>query len=264
MAAVYLGLGKIMLNGCECIRSRTEGGTTTTTTLKVGYISRECLAFVYRLVCEMRRIPRAKCLGGLSEVAKYAVLRCEAGYSDWFPADYHTSDGLEQLERSLQGQIATVKERLAELEFSSRKVENLLVRVRSTLHDSHHALREADAALAGLSAPIANPHLRYLSRISAREAVSELSHRGSSAIEALNIDWGQMEQFAKGHCSAGQDSGFLIARCPIDDTRLRLPTGRGKLLATCPLCKYKFMVKTSVKEMRSTGVFSKVATIFRR
>ena len=60
IAAVFLGIGKLILNGCECKRTYEEyasGGTKVITeTIKTGYLSREQIAFVYLLTCSMRKI----------------------------------------------------------------------------------------------------------------------------------------------------------------------------------------------------------------
>ncbi len=62
VAAVYLGLGKLMLNGSECEHVGTvrTGGEVKElhTTLKTGYVDRFSVAFVYRLICAMRQVPR--------------------------------------------------------------------------------------------------------------------------------------------------------------------------------------------------------------
>jgi hypothetical protein len=38
---------------------------------------------------------------------------------------------------------------------------------------------------------------------------------------------------------------FNIVICPQDGTRLRLPENAGDLIATCPICKYRFPYNTS-------------------
>jgi len=76
-ATIYTGLGKLSLNGCEKekVTRRFTGGTTisTTTTNQVGYMNREQFAFVYRLICEMRNIPKSESIKYLSSEARDEV-----------------------------------------------------------------------------------------------------------------------------------------------------------------------------------------------
>jgi hypothetical protein len=66
IAAIYIGLGKLYLNGCQCSNTTkvSNSNTTTTTTekMRVGYLDQSQLAFVYRLVCAMRNLSSANSL----------------------------------------------------------------------------------------------------------------------------------------------------------------------------------------------------------
>lgn len=81
VATIYTGLGKLSLNGCETVNisSDTQWSedatitTTNTTTQKAGYLSRSQFAFVYRVICEMRRIPNDYAITGLNVDAKEAL-----------------------------------------------------------------------------------------------------------------------------------------------------------------------------------------------
>jgi hypothetical protein len=93
VAAVYLGLGKLMLNGYTSQRSQTKPTpdtiTTTYETLTTGYVSLGDLAFVYAVVCRMRRIAADVYVADLMPRAKGAVLASISGSSNFFDRDYH-------------------------------------------------------------------------------------------------------------------------------------------------------------------------------
>jgi hypothetical protein len=154
VTAVYLGMGKIMLNGCECQSSRTTsgGGKTTTTThsLKTGYISRSCFAFVYRVICEMRRLPKSQMMTGLSAPARQAVLECERTYSDWFRPEYREAEGIQHMTNALYTTIADAQKRGAEKDQSLRNAQQHLVTLRTALHAAHAPLSEARSRIAGM------------------------------------------------------------------------------------------------------------------
>jgi hypothetical protein len=82
VSAAFLGLGKLLLNGCAV--SGTVPVTRGTTTLDMerdlrsGYLKREQLAYVYCLVCTMRRTAREDAERNLSADALTAVRDCWA------------------------------------------------------------------------------------------------------------------------------------------------------------------------------------------
>ncbi len=265
VAAVYLGMGKIMLNGCECqsVRTGTTGGkqTTTTHTLRVGYISRECFAFVYRLVCQMRQIPSEHFLAGLSPAALQAVALCEQAYGQWFTPEYHTPDGIAELVNTLRQQVvdtqACAATRGQTLRNALRKVEVLDSHVR----DSHQLLFEAEAKITRLLEPNDNPHLGYLNCIKTRESIPDLTSAAKRKIAEHQPDWDRLDAVARA-VEEDETEAPRIIECPLDKTKLRVPGGRKRLLVTCSSCKYKFIVNTA-NPARKTEEEKKSAHKFR-
>lgn len=97
VATVFTGLGKLSLNGCEMNtisyeHQKNEGGSktiTTTTTNKVGYLKREQFAFLYNVVCHMRRIPGKYAMSGLNYDATNAINNNQYNHSeDFFHNDF--------------------------------------------------------------------------------------------------------------------------------------------------------------------------------
>ncbi len=245
VATVYLGMGKIMLNGCECQRTcvKTEGGKKieTTHTLKTGYISRECFAFVYRLVCAMRKIPATQFLAGLSEPAKQAILQSEQRYSEWFRSDYHSLEQVEKLSTGLREALEDAQFKLAAHDYTLRRATEFINELQASVRDSHKQLLEADRGIVALRAPNHNPHLRFLGCIETRENVNELVAVSNKVAESNRFDSAQLKTLAGNTNSAGSD----IVECPIDRTKLRVPSGRKRLQVTCTVCKYKFIAITA-------------------
>jgi hypothetical protein len=248
VAAVYLGMGKIMLNGCECQSSRTETlngrKTTTTHTLRVGYISRECFAFVYRLVCQMRQIPSEHFLAGLSPAAAEAVGACEWKYGQWLKPEYHTPDGIAAPALSLRGQIVDRQTCAAKCDQTRRELGQKIELLSSRVRDSHKLLFDAEVDIARLLEPNDNPHLRYLNCIKTRESVADLTNAAKHKLAEDQPDWNRLRAVAKAMDSGDENDEPQIIECPVDKTKFRLPGGRKHLVATCPSCKYKFTVIT--------------------
>lgn len=277
VTAVYLGLGKIMLNGCECqsSHSRTEGGRTVTTThtLKTGYISRECFAFVYRLVCAMRDIPSETYLSGLSEHARDSVKKCEQNYGEWFNPSYRNVEGIEGFAAHLEDVVLSCQDEAAEAHRVIRQFGELIEELERRLCESHKPLKEAQQKIAALTIPQPNPHLQFLTCLETRELVAEYAISGHSQLGSVQPQLRQIESIASSVCHDSCDLPTEILECPLDRTKLRLPSGRARLLVTCPSCKYKFVANTTLssdlqpkaqKQSRQSGILKSLKSVFGR
>lgn len=274
VTAVYLGLGKIMLNGCESQHSyaKTEAGRkiTTTHTLRTGYISRECFAFVYRLICEMRRIPEHQYLSGLTQAALDALASCEQEHWKWFLPEYHTPEGFDKTSKDLQKQVMDRKRDAAAHDWSMRRARENLEALDVRLHVAHKPLFSADRKIADLLKPQNNSHLRYLNCIEARECVADLMDDHRIQMDALQDNLVQINELARQSENATPNSE--IVQCPMDCTKLRVPAGRKQLLVTCPSCKYQFVVSTaaedhahvSANQRRNSGLLNSLKAAFGR
>jgi hypothetical protein len=253
VAAVYLGMGKIMLNGCECQRSetRTEGDKTITTThtLRTGYISRECFAFVYRLVCAMRRIPATQFLAGLSEEAKKSIAACEREYGHWFKSEYHLQEEVDRLCKSLQNDVEECQTESASCEYTLRRAGEAIHAMHSSIRESHKPLVEADQKITQLQKRNINPHLNFLECLDTRESVAELTVKSKNLINVYRQRWTPVEIVA----GYSNTSDAEIIECPMDRTKLRVPSGRKRLRVTCSVCKYRFIVNTASAEITTVN-----------
>jgi hypothetical protein len=247
VATVYLGMGKIMLNGCECQRSeaREEGDKTITTThtLRTGYISRECFAFVYRLVCAMRRIPATQFLAGLSEEARKSIAACEKEYGHWFKPEYHLQEEVDKLCKSLQNDVEECQTQSASCEYTLRRAGEVIHAMHSSIRESHKPLVEADQKITQLQKRNINPHLNFLGCLETRESVAELTVKSKNQINVYRQKWASIETVA----AYSSSSDAEIIECPVDRTKLRVPSGRRRLRVTCSVCKYRFIVNTSAQ-----------------
>ena len=120
ITAVFLGLGKLMLNGCECQNVHQEqisgGINTITDTLKSGYLDRSQLAFVYRLICAMRKIPSKVYDRGLTLDSIQALKECNLHYGDYFNDRFHKTETKEKSIEFLRSVIATTQSNLSDLD----------------------------------------------------------------------------------------------------------------------------------------------------
>ena len=117
ISCVFLGLGKIMLNGCgvTCVRHEfvPEGTRTISKKLTTGYLKRDQLAFVYRLVCAMRKIPSSEFMQGLNSEATIAIQRCDSAYADYYAPRFHQIDAAQDLVANFDNRVVEVQPRIA-------------------------------------------------------------------------------------------------------------------------------------------------------
>ena len=168
IATVFLGLGKLMLNGCEI--------KTTTEQLRSGYLDQKQLAFVYRVVCAMRRISSEEMMSGLSQEAIRAVCACDVYREDYFNPQFRTELYRNELQETLEENVKRLNQELnqvnSHLEFlkekyireteeflkeKHRKVVSLLNNLKSMKQDNVH-----------------DPCLLFLDTIELRERIDQL------------------------------------------------------------------------------------------
>jgi hypothetical protein len=244
VTAVYLGMGKIMLNGCECTSSSwvSSGGRTksTTHTLRTGYISRPCFAFVYRVICEMRQVSKREMLQGLSPEALEAIESCERDYRDWL--DLATAG---ERKETLYDEIEELQGRIAENERLLRNAQQNLALLTDAIRELHVPLAKARTRI-GEEPSVSSRQMRFLQMVESSQTVRNIVRTSVEKFGRIEADWDSIEALG----AAEVNSQYEVIQCPIDGRNLRVPGGRS-LLVTCPACKYKFIVKTG-KSIRSS------------
>lgn len=252
VAAIYLGMGKIMLNGCQCQSTYTQKKyretVTTTHTLQTGYISRECFAFVYRLICHMRSIPQATAFRGLSDPARKALSACEHEFSNWFRPECTTPEGWNNLAEGLRSTLQERQVWMAKRDWTLRKIEAEIASLSATVRESHKPLDLAEKRIAGFCQSNGTSHIRYLQSLELRELTLEAIETNRKMSSSVLNNWQIVKNIEKYIPFASDSSISQVICCPIDRTPLRVPNGKNRLLVTCATCGYKFIVSTAVVE----------------
>jgi predicted RNA-binding protein with PUA-like domain len=119
ITSIFLGLGKLMLNGCqtERIKSEREGECIcyTTRTLKIGYLNIGQLAFVYRCICAMRKVPDCDMISSLSEEAKSAIYACHSYQCNYFNPKFHDESYRNELIEILKKDVQCLESELEQI-----------------------------------------------------------------------------------------------------------------------------------------------------
>jgi hypothetical protein len=256
ISTVFLGFGKIMLNGCRTSnvkRESTSNGTrTTTATMTAGYLDRNQLAFVYRMVCEMRNISSEDFMLNLSAEAMQAVRRCDSLHGYYYDPRLREIRGIGG-KPGFNDRAVEIQRLMADLDkhgvYAKKSFCDTISGFITRSHKSLESLREK--ALTIMQDNETNPSLRFLQTIKRDfdfERVTNEAHSLSSDVEGLLKHAKAVNRYIARNNQRFPEpvpTMFNIVSCPKDGTKMRLPENSGDLIATCPTCKYRFAYNTS-------------------
>jgi len=263
VTTIFLGLGKIMLNGCIAAKETQEttpiGTRTISGTIKSGYLDREQLAFVYRLVCAMRRVPPSEYLSELHPDAVQALGDCNASFGQCFDSRFHVPETTQELVDLLQKRIVALQVDFAELEKNVGYLMLCCETADGFITKGHKRLGLLLREFKEIAEqPDPDPALNFLRTLKCRCRLDQVD----GELQTL----GQDTNFYLRHLNAAGSflhenpehfppipSVFNITRCRQDGTKLRVPEESANMLVTCPTCKYRFAYNTTPLRFRDAS-----------
>ncbi len=267
ITTVFLGLGKIMLNGCKGVNVKqgmTLNGTSTTTqTITSGYLDRDHLSLVYRLVCAMRKTPKSEYMQGLNSEATDSIRNCDKTLGQHYSDRLYRAEARQESVGSFCEIIITLQKEMVELDKKLTYIKKSCCETMDGfLNQSHKKLSVfRQKAMAMIEKQELDPALSFLTGI---DNTFELE-RMKQELRAVKRDTSRL----LGHANAlglriyrnsdafpsPAPNMFDIVTCRQDGTKLRLPQQSGDLIAICPKCRYRFPYDTtSVSFSKSLGV----------
>jgi len=267
---VFLGLGKLILNGCERQKTREEilsGGSkrTTTETYQAGHLDPAQFAFVYRFVCAMREIPRAQFERGLSATAINRLRECESSWPIWFADSYHSHDGRLRVLESLKGAIQETQAEMAIVDRSLAYLQRGCVEPVESWSQSVHRRVNAIRLLASRADIAAeyDPCLKYINTAQLNQLLTEvvgLSRRARSAQDTLL----RLEGIVASHGEPFKRSSsemFTVIVCRNCGTKLRVPPDTRNATVVWASCGYAFKATTSASNLKERNLRRKARTL---
>jgi len=258
ITTVFLGLGKIMLNGSKVMNVRHEaiqnGTRTITETISTGYLKQDQLAFVYRLVCAMRNIPSSEYIQDLNADAIHAVRACDSAFQHYYDSRFHRLDTTQESVVELHKRIIAIQHDMAELNKHIAYVHKALCefvnRFNKEGHGKLNSLRQKALLMTEEDQP--DPVMRFLRSIKKEFELDRMNHELDS-VKRDSIEYCQHAKaigrylYRKSKIFPLPSSEmFNMVICPRDGTKLRLPENSGDLIAICPVCKYNFAYNTTI------------------
>jgi len=187
ITAVFIGLGKLMMNGCEVKRkySRTGGDSQTyTKSITTGYLNMEQLAYVYRMVCTMRKIPKTTMIHGLAPNAIIALERCYIYWRSHFNDKYYSSIFIDECKDDVDQRIKSLSN---ELKQTHRHIEHIkdvyISKSESFVESKQKSISEIRQTIQGaVPGDIYDPCLQYLRNIDFNSSVQQMCKQLSNSI----------------------------------------------------------------------------------
>ena len=233
ITAIFLGLGKLMLNGVS--------------KSKIGYLDHLQLGFVYLIVCNMRKIPKEEYLDGLSKAAKFSISLIEERLDYLFETKFS------------QYIFNTIQTDLALIERNIRLLDKLYLQTtRDFLETTHKSMNQIQQTEKEFRKRKYKDHcLQYLNLIDLRRNIQE-------DITSFDHSKEKIDQYKTGisklitqvlkneELFPKIDPNMLKEiQCQIDGSDIYLTENRRDIKVDCPICKYKFIANTAVPILRS-------------
>lgn len=260
-ATIYTGLGKLSLNGCEkeYISRKSSGNTitTTTSTQKVGYMNRQQFAFVYRLVCEMRRTSKNEMLNGLNSEASNAVREISIDFADYFNPEYFSNDLiLREISNAMNNEIRNSQKLFANFKRNIRVIQENILKAAEQDYNEFHIYTKNKTEAINISANKTHKKEEY-NFIENLVAFEELKFLKTKLIEKKNeinkigntlskfINYSKLNYLDN---KLEQNFNFLLHfECPICKEKMRI--NENKLVKVkCSKCNYSFIIDATTKE----------------
>ena len=277
VASVWLGLGKLVLNGCEselqCDTQTPAGRRTTTTRLQLGYLSKDQFAFVYLLVCTMRAIPETEFRRSLTSKA-LDELRDARQRLTVNPMWGH-ADGRVPIGGGLKDAVQRCQRACASVSRDATLVRKACVDAAdSFLVKSHSQLKAKLDGFEKLAADFQlNPCVRFLHDVELHRIAAAWESEVDAVALQANEFGVSLAHVVEVVTQTGQPFRPISVEmlstitCPQDGTVLRVPSGRSQMRVRCSVCGYDWLVETVVRSpnaMKPGGMRSWMNRLLRR
>lgn len=254
---IYTGLGKLSLNGCEKIIVENHANNQTKTTQKVGYMNRGQFAFVYRLVCEMRRIPKNEMLNRLTFEASNEVLNSSIGNSIYFNSEHFSNDLiLREISDAMNNEIGDSQKSFANFNRNIKVIQESILKSAEQHCKEFHSYTKTKTDAINSSAYksfnkdahnyiknlVALEELKFL-KTKVVEKKNEINKIGNAFPKFINyVNFSHINNDTK------QNLDFLLLfDCPICNNKMRIKENK-LVKVKCPKCNYSFIIDAAIKE----------------
>lgn len=259
---IYTGLGKLSLNGCEKVMIENHANNQIITTQKVGYMNRKQFAFVYRLVCEMRRIPKDVMLNGLTFEASNEVINSSNGNSMYFNSEHFRNDLiLSEISDAMKNEISDSQKSFANFNRNIKVIqESILKSAEQHCREFHlYTKTKTDAIISTANKSFNKDAHNYIKNLHALEELKFLKSKVLEKKTEINKIGNAFPKFITYvnfnfiNNKSKQDLDFLLQfDCPFCNNKMRIKENK-LVRVNCTKCNYSFIVDAAIIETFNKG-----------
>jgi len=174
-AAVYLGLGKLMLNG-----SIVDGS-------RVGYISSDCLGFLYLMTLAKSSLTPSAYRSSLCQEALATLKRVESAFGQLIDARTHDLSDFSAKLAELSNLIKAAREHAYHTERDLKQAMNRLSDANASFESAKLLIEKSEAEVSKIANNVQSDSERYLSFASVQIKASDALNRASSLLHKARL-----------------------------------------------------------------------------
>lgn len=216
-------------------------------TLRVGYLTREQLAYVYLLVCSMRGIPSAKYEAGLRKDVIALLQQTMSHYKDHFSLAVPHPDYSDLHIAVNNSKIVELQQQLRAIQVNHDVVKKALEHeLDSVWQESHNVAKKLlqSIGLPDMRKEEHNPALRYLRHLRFNVDMDHLDGLASEWIGKVTHSRHKSEElrcFVAQHFKTDSSLAPDPLICPIDGSEIEINSRTE--VAVCMDCGYRFSLR---------------------
>lgn len=256
VASVYIGLGKLSLNGCEKefspeISPEEETPSTNIKMIRIGHLSRQQFAFCYKLICNMRRVPETIMMSGLNNDAAAMVRGIVYTDKNYFGEKNFVNDFiLKEFSVSFKESMNYAQKYMSELDKNIRIIKNIILPYAESLSNEFHAYTKSHAGeLNVLANRILEPEsFNYIKNVLLLENLelykNNILEKEDSTKRLRNILASFIDFVSKSYniSFSGKNKNLLLQfECPFCQHRMKI-NRRVRARVHCRKCNYSFII----------------------
>lgn len=244
LTSVYLGYGKLMLNGVEVIKKYGEAYSEKIHTKKVGYLNREQLAFIYVVINNLLGIKNKEYYLNLKDDAIVVVKKIEKKYQPLI-------QNIKYYKHRIQ-EINNIRYKLAHLMKVSQEInEQKTIELNTYLRDEFIQLNLLENQTNKYKKDFINKTL-----IEPRKFRKFRKDFPKILFDSKKYRY-YLQLNKKEKNIPSENNENLLINCLVCNTNIKLKT-RNIGIIKCPKCNFKFAVDTRQKENFLMNIYNNI------
>lgn len=251
IAAIYLGLGKLILNGHRNVKKETKNKQKITYKLQLGYVQTHYLGFVYKMICDMRNIPEDEYNSNLTSQSKIYIAQAmnHNEFSPYLKQNFFDYENASKTIAYMIDVLCSIQTLLNDIDKNLSSFDELTAKkIQSFLIESHQKLFK---------------YCKFVSNFVPNEYTNErfnflYNAKAYHTLDEMLVSLDTVYNFAK-ECfdflqdkeenqtltlGSNHESNLFTIICRNDGTKISHTVGNPLFVAKCPACGYQFMAST--------------------